>query len=247
MNGALFQPINPPIHQSINPLSPIRAVTFDVGGTLIEPWPSVGHIYAAVAERHGMPNVPIDSLNRQFAAAWSELTAFDYTRVEWFNIVRQTFLGLIQTPLSGDFFSDLYRQFELPESWRVFDDVRPALESLNALGLKLGIISNWDQRLRPLLRVLNLDHYLDTIVISCEAGTCKPSTAIFEQAATALALPARSLLHVGDSPTLDVSGAIAAGFQSLLLARGQTSKAGQISSLLELQSHVSAANQGPPT
>jgi len=247
MNGALFQLINPPIHQSINPLSPIRAVTFDVGGTLIEPWPSVGHIYAAVAERHGMPNVPIDSLNRQFAAAWRNLTAFDYTRAEWFNIVKQTFLGLIQKPLSGDFFSDLYRQFELPESWRIFDDVRSALESLNAVGIRLGIISNWDERLRPLLRALKLDQYLETIVISCEAGACKPSTAIFERAATALALPTRFILHVGDSLTMDVSGAIAAGYQSLLLARGQASNADQISSLLELQSHVNAANQGPPT
>jgi len=30
----------------------IRAVTFDVGGTLIECCPSVGHIYAEVAGRH---------------------------------------------------------------------------------------------------------------------------------------------------------------------------------------------------
>jgi hypothetical protein len=35
-------------------LSGIRAVTFDVGGTLIEPWPSVGRVYAEVAARHGV-------------------------------------------------------------------------------------------------------------------------------------------------------------------------------------------------
>ena len=30
----------------MSPLEEIKAVTFDVGGTLIRPWPSVGHVYA---------------------------------------------------------------------------------------------------------------------------------------------------------------------------------------------------------
>src|SRR5580700_10426449 len=45
---------------------PIRAVTFDVGGTLIEPWPSVGRVYAEVAARHGL-EVAAEDLDRQFA------------------------------------------------------------------------------------------------------------------------------------------------------------------------------------
>ena len=36
----------------------VKAVTFDVGGTLIEPWPSVGHAYAEVAQRHGVEVEP---------------------------------------------------------------------------------------------------------------------------------------------------------------------------------------------
>src|SRR5262249_44700851 len=69
-NGAPFQPINPLIHQSINPLRSVRAITFDVGGTLIQPWPSVGHIYAEVAAHHGRRDISVEALNRQFAAAW---------------------------------------------------------------------------------------------------------------------------------------------------------------------------------
>ena len=42
----------------------IRAVTFDVGGTLIEPWPSVGHVYAEVAAQHGWAGLSIEALNR---------------------------------------------------------------------------------------------------------------------------------------------------------------------------------------
>ena len=41
--------------------------------------------------------------------------------------------------------------------------------------MKLGVISNWDDRLRPLLQVLGLEERFDSIVISCEVGDSKPS------------------------------------------------------------------------
>jgi len=220
-------------------VSRVQAITFDVGGTLIQPWPSVGHVYAAVAARHGLRDIPVDSLNRQFAAAWKNLTAFNYTRSDWSNIVNQTFLGLTRTPLADTLFSDLYREFERAESWRIFDDVLPTLEALGSQGIKLGIISNWDERLRPLLRDLNLDRYFHTIVVSCEGGACKPSPLIFQQAAQKLALPAADILHIGDNPVMDFDGASAARFQTLLLSRTESPGSpgsGQLASLLELPS-----------
>ena len=57
-------------------LPAIQAVTFDVGGTLIEPWPSVGHVYANVAAHHGAPSLPVKVINRQFARAWNVLANF---------------------------------------------------------------------------------------------------------------------------------------------------------------------------
>lgn len=234
MSGEPFPLINPPIQPSINPPSPIRAITFDVGGTLIEPWPSVGHIYAAVAARHGLRDVAAEALNRQFAAAWTNLDHFNYTRSDWFEIVNQTFLGLAPTPIADALFSDLYREFERAEAWRLFDDVLPALEFLNSRGLKLGIISNWDERLRSLLKHLKLAHYFQTIVISCEVSQCKPSTAIFKQAAQSLGVHSGEVLHIGDSVAIDIDGAIAAGFQAVLLSRNESAKPGQLNSLREL-------------
>jgi len=40
--------------------SDIRAITFDVGGTLIAPWPSVGHIYSDIAARFGVSRIDGD-------------------------------------------------------------------------------------------------------------------------------------------------------------------------------------------
>ena len=72
----------------------IQAVSFDVGGTLIEPWPSVGHVYAAVAVDHGHRGISPATLDRQFAEAWKRKTGFDHSRSAWRALVQQTFTGL---------------------------------------------------------------------------------------------------------------------------------------------------------
>jgi putative hydrolase of the HAD superfamily len=210
---------------------PIRAITFDVGGTLIQPWPSVGHVYAEVAARHGLRDIPVDLLNQQFAAAWKNVGRFNYARSEWSRLVNHSFAGLTQTPVSETFFADLYSHFGRAEAWRIFDDVIPALGALRSRGIQLGIISNWDERLRPLLQELKLDRYFHTIVISCEVSICKPSSAIFQRAAELLACAPASILHVGDSPAFDLGGASSCGFQALLLARGPTAAPDRLTSL----------------
>src|SRR5262245_16330609 len=152
----------------------IQAITFDVGGTLIEPWPSVGHVYAEVAARHGWRDVSPGALTARFKAAWRECTDFDYTRAGWEQLVNRTFHGLIDQE-RVEFFPELYERFAEPEAWRVFDDARLALAALSALGVRLGAISNWDERLRPLLKKLQLHDCFENIVVSCEVGFAKPS------------------------------------------------------------------------
>ena len=155
-------------------LTGVRAVTFDIGGTLIEPWPSVGYVYAVVAERHGIKVEP-EILNQRFAAAWQAKKKFGYKKADWSELVDQTFAGLTPKLPSASFFAELYEEFSKPAAWHVYEDVRPCLERLRQAGYKLGIISNWDERLRPLLKALGLDRYFDAIIISCEAGHHKPA------------------------------------------------------------------------
>jgi putative hydrolase of the HAD superfamily len=90
---------------------------------------------------------------------------------------------------------------------------------LRRFGIKLGIISNWDERLRPLLERLNLSHYFDAILISREIGCIKPGPRIFEHAIESLRLSPHAILHVGDSPAEDLVGAEGAGMCGLLLER----------------------------
>jgi putative hydrolase of the HAD superfamily len=216
------------------PAAEIQAVTFDVGGTLIEPWPSVGQVYAAIAARHGL-HVSAPALNREFATAWGALNIFHYTLSEWADLVDKTFRGATDKPLPPKLFAELYSHFGLAQTWHIFDDVLPALEQLASRGVKLGIISNWDERLRPLLRELKLHDYFETIIISSEIGFTKPSPVIFEMAAEKLALPPAAILHVGDSMEADFEGARSASLHGLLLRRGVDSVDDhEIKSLLEL-------------
>jgi len=189
----------------------IKAVTFDVGGTLIEPWPSVGHVYADVAEGHGFQFTP-DELNQRFRAAWKARQNFRHTRDDWAALVRATF----GTPECDAFFPELYERFASAKVWRVFDDVRPTLMRLKEQGMKLGIISNWDERLRPLLDSLELTQFFDAIVISVEVGFCKPAPEIFREAVRLLDLAPQQILHVGDSEAEDVAGAGRIGMQATI-------------------------------
>jgi putative hydrolase of the HAD superfamily len=213
----------------------IRAVTFDVGGTLIEVSPSVGHVYAEVAARHGVEGLSAELLDRRFAAAWRAAKEFSHSRSDWANLVDATFRGLTDKAPSHTFFAELYDRFAEPDAWRVFGDVIPTLEGLRARRLKLGVISNWDERLRPLIERLRLAHYFEAIVVSREVGCPKPSCAIFEHAVRKLGLPPAAILHVGDDRSMDMRGAKAAGLSGLLLKRtARTARAGQITSLAEL-------------
>jgi putative hydrolase of the HAD superfamily len=214
---------------------PIRAVTFDVGGTLLEVWPSVGHIYAEVATCNGVKRLSATDLNRRFAAAWRAAKRFSHSRLGWARLVDATFRGLTDRPPSQTFFAELYHRFASPDAWHVFPDVVPTLEALAARGTKLGVISNWDERLRPLLKELKLADYFQTTVVSREIRASKPSRAIFQHAVRGLGLPPEAVLHVGDSLAMDVRGAQAAGLSALLLKRfARAARAGRIQSLREL-------------
>jgi putative hydrolase of the HAD superfamily len=217
----------------------IRAVTFDAGGTLLEPWPSVGVVYAEAARTAGFGDfVPLE-LEARFRAAWQVRGAFDYSVGAWGNLVRQTFLGL--TPEAGNpkLLAALWKCFAAPSAWRVFPDVLPSLTALRGRGLRLAVVSNWDERLPPLLAAIGLADFFEFILPSIAAPATKPDPRIFAMAALKLQLPPSAILHVGDSQPEDVAGAQGAGFGALLLDRRATGRnSAVLGSLAELASRV---------
>lgn len=213
-----------------------QAVTFDVGGTLIQPWPSVGAVYAEVAGRHGFSGLDAERIEKQFHQAMAKRAEFRHTKEEWFGVARKSFRGLLSEAACEALFPFLYEEFGRADVWRIYGDVLPALDQLAERGFRLAAVSNWDARLRPLLRDLSLMPFFEAVSVSSEVGFLKPSAVLFEQALRMLGLPAGAVVHVGDSFAEDVVGAKSAGLAAVLLRRtGKNGRgSGSISHLTDL-------------
>jgi len=227
----------------------LKVIFFDVVGTLIETRYCVGEIYSRVAGEFGFEAEPrILQLNfersfrRQpplaFPAGTPEAALTELEKGWWRNLVEAVFTSLGSFPRFDQFFDEIFERFRGRESWRVFDDVAPALTELKRRGLKLGVISNFDSRLYDVLRACRLDHFFDSIHVSTRVGAAKPEPAIFQAAMNHYAVEARKAWHVGDSLREDVEGAMAAGVNAILLDRddrfAENAPAPRITSLNQL-------------
>ncbi len=201
----------------------IRVVFFDVGGTLIAPKPSVGAIYAEIAAKHGVhadANALEQRFREQFKGRNPVKTA---TKEGWREIVSNVFSNeSIRDPQT--MFEELFEAFRDPARWSVFDDVRPTLDALKQKKIRLAIVSNWDERLPPLLDDLGLAPYFEQMFISFKVGVAKPDPTIFLQAIIAMNVDPIEAFHVGDHEVEDVDAAQKAGMRAYLIDRKRKPK-----------------------
>jgi len=219
----------------------VESVVFDVGGTLIDPVSSVGEIYASVASEHGWTGLDAKRLDVQFHDAWKSKEEFHYRLEDWEEIVIQSFAGVLEPSACSDIFPTLYRRFEDSSNWLVHEDVVPTLDALAGRGFRLGIISNWDQRLKPLLRALRLERFFEWIFVSCDIGFEKPSSVIFEYALSKMGLPSERIIYVGDQRDVDVLGARQVGMHSKLIDRKSQGGSDALKRLIELEAFITEA------
>ena len=102
--------------------------------------------------------------------------------------------------------------------WRsVMPRIPEALAHLQALGLRLAVVSNSDGTAAHSLEAAGLHQFLDCIVDSALAGYEKPDPRIFTHALTRVGAQPDRTLHIGDLYHADVEGARGAGVHALLL------------------------------
>jgi putative hydrolase of the HAD superfamily len=207
----------------------VRALTFDAAGTLIEIAEPVGETYARIAGRHGIAVVPAD-VEARFRAAMSAAPPLAFAGIsavglrarerEWWRAVVRAALGEpSNVPAFDRCFDALFLHYARADAWRVFPEVFATLGGLRARGLALAVVSNFDSRLVPLLADLGVGRLVDRVFVSSSVGYAKPDPTIFRVVCSMLGIPARAVLHVGDSMTLDVEGARAAGIAAVLVER----------------------------
>ena len=98
-------------------------------------------------------------------------------------------------------------------------DARVALLAVRARGVRVVAVSNWDVSVLEVLEQTGLAPLLDGTVCSAVIGVAKPDPAVFAYALSLAGARAADALHVGDSPSDDVAGALAAGIEPVLIDR----------------------------
>jgi putative hydrolase of the HAD superfamily len=126
----------------------------------------------------------------------------------------------LPTAVQAAYFDALYASFTRPGVWELFPEVDAQL-TLLAKQYCLGVISNFDGRLRPILDLLGICHHFSHLVISSEIGADKPDPWIFASALHTADVAPEEALHVGDDPVRDWEGAAAAGLKVFALVRGE--------------------------
>ncbi|MBI5364926.1 MAG: HAD-IA family hydrolase [Planctomycetes bacterium] len=224
----------------------LRALFLDVGNTLLTERPSRFELYAAAARGHGLA-VTEAEMNAMMRRAHHELPreiggAWRYTD-RWFEAyIERIFHGYLGVPRGelAPLANELFAHFSRAETFALFPGALELVERARALGLRVGIVSNWSTRLPLLLDRLDLSRRFDFVVCSAVERMEKPDRAIFEHALALARVAPEEALHAGDDLERDVLGAQRAGLRSVLVdharahADWNASFAPRVTSLAEL-------------
>lgn len=210
----------------------IKALIYDIGGTLLYPKPPVEELCAYAEEASGL-HIPHEA----FAEALPYLRHFmgerdqpagtlwgsdDLLREVWAEYYTYAMLAIgVDAPHDrmmevGRIMSDWYTH---ADRWAMFEDVPPALEEAKRRGLIQGVISDWGTDLVDILHGLEISPHMAFVVASGTVGFGKPSSEIFYAALARAGVEPHQALYIGDTYTLDVLGARAAGMPAALIDR----------------------------
>jgi putative hydrolase of the HAD superfamily len=203
---------------------PLECVFLDAGDTLLAPWPSFQGRLVAVAREHGAGFEEAAAHAAMVATARQALWPTDWTdpaiqREFWCGFYVDVLERLDYQGDSAALADALYGSFSDPASYRLFEDVRPALHELAARGLKLGVISNFEPWLEEVLSREGVLELFSVLAISGVLGVAKPEPGIFRAALDQADVAPSAAIHVGDHPEIDGAAARAVGITPVLIDR----------------------------
>jgi putative hydrolase of the HAD superfamily len=215
----------------------IRAVAFDVNGTLVRILTDDGmeQIFRSVAHfltyqgidlhRHQVRDLYFEHMKEQQRASPEEHPEFDAVGI-WRSIIQahQTeFTGALppgkleQLPL---FLAEMYRGISRCRL-RLYPHVREVLDLLRERYPLAVVTDAQSAYARAELHKVGLLDYFDPIVVSGDHGYRKPDRRLFQLALDGLGVAAEHALYVGNDMHRDVFGAQEAGMTTVMVESDQ--------------------------
>jgi HAD superfamily hydrolase (TIGR01662 family) len=211
------------------PSNGIKAIFFDLDGTLRHSVPSGGEVFTDYVIGLGLP---VDEEARLRALRWEHLYWANSTDLRddllahsadtenfWIEYSRRRLLALAASPAwAREFAPNVSRhmgEFYRPESI-VPEDVRRTLPQLKEAGYILAVISNRDNPFQELLHEHGIGEFFDFSMAAGEVKVWKPDPGLFEHALRRVQLSPAEAIYVGDNYYADVVGSRRAGLRPVL-------------------------------
>ena len=222
--------------------SKIRAVLFDLGGTLIKT-AEPPEIFMRILAHYGV-QVPLDGIVKAHTMNQKE---FDHEKMAtmgskyWVNW-NLTLLNRVGIRENAEFLAR-----KIDELWfefgglQVYPDVVRTLTELKARNVKIGVVTNACERdVQKVLKKLELKVYFDVVVSTDACKKAKPDKQIFLHTLKKLCVPPERALFVGDSLEHDYEASRRVGLKPLLINRNVSAqgKVEEIRSLTEVLNYI---------
>lgn len=189
----------------------VKAVLFDLDGTLLDRDESVKRF---IDSQYDRLNRFVGHIQRQtYIERFIELDQRGYV---WKDRVYQQLIKEFE--IDGISWQELLQDYieEFKNHCVPFPNLLMTLEQLNALNLRLGIITNGRGQFQlDNIKALGIEQYFDTILISEWEGLKKPDPEIFKKALKQLNVFPSQSIFVGDHPENDVTASQNVGMKGI--------------------------------
>ncbi len=187
----------------------MRAVLFDLDGTLADTAPDLARALNRMRVERGLAPLPPEVTRPHTSAGARGLLGIGFGAAPGepgYEALRDCFLDFYEAQLCVD--------------TRVFDGIPALLLEISRRGLPWGVVTNKAKRFtEPLLPLLALEPPPDCVVSGDSTPHIKPHPAPLLLAASLLSLPPQDCIYIGDD-LRDVQAARAAGMRAVAAGWG---------------------------